>query len=151
MDRLGLAPQDGVAIREAYEQSNKRLADQIKPLCAQVLGSAEAAERVGPAACKDAIVSGARRTDPEGTRSAAVRVAEVNSGKRDAAQAGAGGSPFEQLMLVMTKEGKSFESDLAKRLGPDEAKRLAWAPEMCSDRTNVRGNENDGEDDRRGY
>lgn len=47
----------------------------------------------------------------------------------------------------MTKESKTFEAELAAKLGPEEAKRLAWAPEMCSDRTTVRAKDDDPADD----
>jgi hypothetical protein len=58
------------------------------------------------------------------------------------------GSAVEQLLLAMTKESKAFETDLAAKLGPDEAKRLAYSPDMCSDRTTVRAKDdnNDGVD-----
>jgi hypothetical protein len=146
MDRLGLAPGDAATIRDAYEHSNKRMADQIKPLCAKVLGSAEAADRVGAKACSDAILAGAKRTDPEGTQKSLVRVAEINAGK-----SGASATPdapaVEQLLLAMTKESKAFEAELAGKLGPEEAKRLAWAPEMCSDRSTVRAKDDEPADD----
>jgi hypothetical protein len=148
LDRLGLAPGDAASIRDAYASSNKRMADQIRPLCARALGSAEAAERVGPKACSEAILSGAKRTDPEGTQRSLVRVAELNAGKevKPAAAGGAGaGADAEQLLLAMTRESKAFEADLAAKLGPEEGKRLASAPEMCSDRTTVRGKEDDPE------
>ena len=146
LDRLGLAPGDANAIRDAYESSNKRMAEQIRPLCAKTLGSAEAADRVGPKACSEAILAGAKRTDPEGTQRSLVRVAEANAGKGDGKPA-ADQNAVEQLLLAMTKESKTFESDLAAKLGPEEAKRLAWAPEMCSDRTTVRAKDDEPADD----
>jgi hypothetical protein len=142
MDRLGLAPGDAATIRDAYEHSNKRMAEQIRPLCVKALGSTEAADRVGPKACSDAILAGAKRTDPEGTQKSLVRVAEINAGKADAKPA-ADGAAVEQLLLSMTRESKAFEAELAAKLGPEEAKRLAWAPEMCSDRTTVRAKDDD--------
>lgn len=145
LDRLGLAPSDANVIRDAYANSNKRMADQIKPLCAKTLGSPEAADRVGPKACSDAILAGAKRSDPEGTQKSLVRVAEINAGKD--VKPAADNSAAEQLLLAMTKESKTFESDLAAKLGPEEAKRLAWAPEMCSDRTTVRAKDEDPEGD----
>ncbi|MBX3187964.1 MAG: hypothetical protein KF819_13155 [Labilithrix sp.] len=145
LDRLGLAPQDAAVIRDAYEHSNKRMADQIKPLCEKALGSAEAAERVGPKACQDAILSGARRSDPEATHQSLTRVAQINAGKADVKPAS--DSAVEQLMLAMTKESKAFEAELASKLGPEEAKRLAYAPEMCADRTTVRAKERDEDDE----
>jgi hypothetical protein len=140
-DRLGLAPQDVEVIRQAYEASNKRVAEQVKPICASVLGSAEAAERVGTSSCIDSILSTARRGDSDGTKQAIGRVAEANAGKREAAKPGASTPAIEQLLTVLTKEPQTFEADLAKKVGPEEAKRLAWAPEMCADRRNFRAAE----------
>lgn len=142
LDRLGLAPNDAATIRDAYEASNKRMADQIRPLCAKVLGSADAADRVGTKACSDAILSGGKRADPDGMQKSLVHVAEMNAGKAGAAPS-ADPSTAEQLLLAMTKESKTFEGDLAAKMGPEEAKRLAWAPEMCSDRTTVRAKDDE--------
>lgn len=144
LDRLGLAPGDARIIRDGYYSSNTRVAEQIRPLCAKALGSPEAAERVGPKACLDAILAGARRTDPEGTQKSLVRVAEANAGKGEPPPGASNG--VEQLLFAMTKESKMFEADLAAKLGPEEAKRLAWAPEMCSDRTTVRAKDDEPED-----
>lgn len=145
LDRLGLAPGDAATIRDAYANSNKRMADQIRPLCVKALGSAEAADRVGPKACSDAILAGAKRTDPDGTQKSLVKVAEINAGKQGVTPS-SDGAAVEQLLLSMTKESKAFEAELASKLGPEEAKRLAWAPEMCSDRTTVRAKDDEPDD-----
>lgn len=143
LDRLGLAPHDGETIKTAYANSNKRMSDVIQPLCAKTLGSAEAANRVGPKACADAILSGAKRGDAEAMQKSIVRVAETNAGK-DVKPAG---DAAETLLLAMTKETKAFEAELAGKFGPEEAKRIAYAPELCTDRTVVRGKDRDDEND----
>jgi hypothetical protein len=38
---------------------------------------------------------------------------------------------------------RDFEDDLAEKLGPDEAKRIASAPEMCAERTMLRAGDMD--------
>lgn len=144
LDRLGLAPHDAETIKTAYANSNKRMSDVITPLCAKTLGSAEAASRVGPKACADAILSGAKRGDPEGMQKSIVRVAETNAGKD--VKPGAD-SAAETLLLAMTKETKQFEAELASKFGPEEGKRLAYAPEMCADRSVVRGKDRDEGDE----
>lgn len=144
LDRLGLAHEDAETIKAAYASSNKRMADVIQPLCAKTLGSAEAANRVGPKACADAIFSGAKRADAEGMQKSVVRVAEANAGKDVKPNAD---SAAETLLLAMTKETKAFESELAAKLGPEEAKRIAWAPELCADRSVVRGKDRDDTED----
>ena len=47
----------------------------------------------------------------------------------------------------MTKEGKTFEADFAAKLGPEQPRRLTWAPEMCSDPTTVRAKDDAPDDD----
>jgi hypothetical protein len=144
VDRLGLAPQDTDTLKAAYAASNKRMNDQIRPLCAQVLGSAEAADKVGASSCIEVINSSARKSNAEGTKAALSRVAEIQAGKREAPKAGDDVTPVEQLALLLTKESKTFEDELAQKLGPDEAKRLASAPELCADRHMLRAGDDFG-------
>ncbi len=141
-DRLGLAPQDADTIRDAYAESNKRMVAEIRPLCGKVLGSPDIIDRVGADTCVDAILNAGKKQNPEAAKGAIVATAEVNAGKR---KPNVGDDPMEKLLYAMTQETKAFEADLAKKLGPEEAKRLAWAPEMCADRRVVRsGDEPDG-------
>lgn len=140
-DRLGLAPGDTETIKEAYAASNKRLTDAIRPLCAQVLGGNDAADKVGASQCIDVINNAARKGDADGTKAALARVAEVQAGKREASKPG--GPAIEQLATILTGESKTFESELAQKLGPDEAKRLASAPEMCAERRMLRASDAD--------
>jgi hypothetical protein len=141
IQRLGLAPADVDVIKAAYEASNKRVTEQIKPLCTQALGNADAAEKVGALGCIDVIQSTARKANPDAAKAALSRVAEVQAGKREASK---GDMPaIEHLALALTKESTRFEEDLAQKLGPDEAKRIASAPEMCADRSMLRAGEMD--------
>ncbi len=141
-DRLGLAPADIESLKAAYEASNKRMNDQIRPLCAQALGSPEAADKVGASQCIDVINNTARKSNADTTKSALARVAEVQAGKREAPKPGTG-DPVEQLGLLLTSEQRTFENDLSARLGPEEAKRLAASPELCSDRKMLRAGDVD--------
>jgi hypothetical protein len=133
LDRLGLAPQDADAIKEAYAKSNERMAAQIRPLCSAVLGGPEVADRVGPSACVKAITDAARRESPDKMREALVRVAEVNGGKRPAPAPGDKLAPVETLLLSMTAEGRTFEADLAARIGPDDARAITESRGMCAE------------------
>jgi hypothetical protein len=133
LDRLGLAPQDANAVKDAYAKSNERMAAQIRPLCAAVLGGSEVADRVGPSACVKAITDAARRESPDKMREALVRVAEVNGGKRPAPAPGDKLAPVETLLLSMTTEGRTFEADLAARIGPEDARAIAESRGMCAE------------------
>src|SRR5262249_27531646 len=126
-----------------YEASNKRMTDQVRPLCAQALGSPEAADKVGVSGCIDVINNSARKSNADATKAALSRVAEVQAGKREAPKPGSDVPPVEQLALLLTKESKTFEDDLAQKLGPEEAKRLATSPELCSERKMLRAGELD--------
>jgi len=131
IDRLGLAPQDVDVLKDAYKASNARVMATLVPACAEVVGSKEIAEKIGAQACMNAVMDGARKASPEKTKEALTRVAEVNAGKR---QPAAGGPPIETLMLALSKEQKAFEADLAAKLGPEEAARLANARGLCTER-----------------
>ena len=65
------------------------MVDEIKPLCAKVLGGAEAADKVGISSCIDVINNSARKSSADETKAALSRVAEVQAGKREAPKAGA--------------------------------------------------------------
>jgi hypothetical protein len=139
VERLGLAPDDTKALTDAYARSNKRVTDVVRPLCAKVLGSAEVADKVGVSACMDAIQNSARKASPENAKASLTHVAEVQAGKRPAA--GAATDPLSELALALANESKAFESDLAQKLGPDDAKRIAYDPSLCSDRRTFRASE----------
>ncbi len=143
VDRLGLAPTDVEALKAAYEASNKRMTEQIRPLCAQVLGSPEAADKVGASQCIDVINNSARKSNADATKQALSRVAEVQAGKREPPKVTSETPAVEQLALLLTTESKTFEADLTQRLGPDDAKRLVSAPELCSERKVLRAGELD--------
>lgn len=58
--------------------------------------------------------------------------------------------PPEQLANVLAGESKTFEVALAKKLGPEEAKRIANDPEMCSERRVLRTSDEPPEREGRG-
>lgn len=128
MQRLGLAPQDATAIRDAFAKSADRQWSVVRPLCAAALGtSAEIADKIGPRTCGHLIVN----TTPD-----------LDSAKRHAAAILAGISPMpsakgppllpaERLFLSMGSEMGHFEGDLAQSLGPEEAHRLAFSGALC--------------------
>jgi hypothetical protein len=138
LDRLGLAPHDADALRDAYAKSNQRAMAQIKPLCARVLGNEALVDRVGPSACMSAIVDGARKENADKMQEALVRVGEVNAGKRAVPKSGEPLEPVEALLLGFSAESKAFEADLAASLGPDDAHRIASSRALCSERGTVR-------------
>jgi hypothetical protein len=129
---LGLAPHDAASVHDAYVKSNARMLAQLRPLCARALGNEAALDRAGPTACIQAIIDGSRKENADKMHEALVKVAEVNAGRRPPPAPGSALEPIEELMLAMSAETKSFESDLAAALGPDDAARVA--PHLCVER-----------------
>jgi hypothetical protein len=138
LDRLGLAPQDGEILKEAYAKSNERVMAQLKPLCARVLGSEQLPDKVGATACMSAIIDSSRKESPDKMKDALGRVGEVNAGKRPPPKSNEAVEPVEALMLAFSAESKAFETDLAAKLGPEDAHRIATSRGLCVERGTVR-------------
>ena len=149
LDRLGLSPGDDKTLKEAYAASNKRVTEQLRPLCAKVLGS-DLFDKIGASGCMDAIQNSARKGDAEAMKKSLTSAAEVQAGKRAAPKPTDEVAPVERLALLLADENRAFEKDLAAKLGPDEAKRLAWAPELCAERRTLRASDDEPGEGRRG-
>jgi hypothetical protein len=135
LDHLGLAAGDGEWIREVYAKSNERVTAQVKPLCARVVGSEQAAN-LGAIECMDAVIDNAGQDDPQKMRQALVRVGEVQAGKRPA-PSGEALEPIEAMMLALARETSAFEADLTTRFGPEEALRIVASRNFCMERRTV--------------
>ena len=131
LNKLGLAPQDGKTLRDAYERSYQRVWAQIKPLCVQAIGSAETAEKIGMT-CPFIIRDVAAAIDREATAEAQTQAAEIRAGLRPEPGPNDKVHPVTKMFLILSGANKAFESDLAAALGPDEAHRLAMSDDMCS-------------------
>lgn len=59
-------------------------------------------------------------------------VAEARAGLRQPPRAGIVSHPVLHLFWTSCGETAALEADLAESVGPDEAKRLAYAQGMCS-------------------
>ena len=131
LQKLALAPQDGPVLQSAYARSNQRLWTTIKPLCAQAVGSAEIAEKIGVDTCIHLVLDLTNGKDKEAAGEAMRQVGETRAGLRSAPGASEQASPVTKMFLALTGEMKLFESDLASSLGPEEAHRVAFADGMC--------------------
>ncbi len=133
LNQLGLAPQDAATLQAAYAKSTQRQWANVRPLCAQVLGNVEAADKVGIGSCRHVILDLGRANDPAGTDEAMREVAEIRAGLR--AMPGPNDpiaqNPVFKMFWGVTGEMASFENDLAQSFGPEEAHRLAYADGMC--------------------
>ena len=131
LQKLGLAPEDATPITDAINASKKRSWASVKPLCTQVVGAGDVAERVGELACITIVMDHERQTADGEYREDIRRVADIRAGISPAPATGDDVDPFERMLLVLTSEAKSMESDLTQSLGPEDARRYVYSGAGC--------------------
>lgn len=131
LDKLGLAAHEGAALKNAYHRSNDRLWAAIKPLCADALGSAEVAEKIGRSTCEHLILDVENKKDNEAVGEAMRQVGEVRAGIRPMPGPNEPQHPVFRMFMAVTGELKQFENDLAQSVGPEDAHRIVFSDEIC--------------------
>jgi hypothetical protein len=131
LEKLGLAPHDGPTLKSAYTRSNERLWAVIRPLCAEALGSAEVAEKIGRSTCEHLILDVENKKDVEAVGEAMRQVGEIRAGIRPMPGPNQPMHPVLKMFLATTGELKNFENDLAQSFGPEDAHRIAFSEEIC--------------------
>ncbi len=133
LNKLGLAPQDAQPIKEAYEKSYQRIWKEMRPMCMQALGaSPEIIDKIGPDSCMHLVYDLASKEDQAATAEAHTQAAEVRAGLRPEPGPNDKQHVVLRMMLLLTGANKSFEGDLAKTFGPEEAHRLSQSDDMCN-------------------
>jgi hypothetical protein len=130
---LGLSPGDAQAVEKAYVGEEARLAQVIGGACTQVLGNAQLAERLGPRACSTIIDDYVKDKGADVQLVADIRAGNVPTPSTDRLD------PYAQMLLAQTYAEQFIEADLAKTLGPDDAKRLTFDDELGSCSTSTGG------------
>lgn len=131
LNALGLTPDDAEVLKRAYERSNERVWSALKPLCAEAIGSADVAEKVGPEICVHLVLDHESERDGSATKQAKREVGEIRAGLRPAPGPREPAHPVLKLFLAATGEMKSFEGELAQSFGPEEAHRIVYSDELC--------------------
>jgi hypothetical protein len=131
--KLGLPPQDGPLIAKAMEASYKRTWSIIRPLCAEAIGGADLADRLGRETCRTLITDVASHKDSVAAEEAVRLVAEIRAGERPMPGPNDPMNPVERMNLALTGETKLIEAELAQSLGPDEAHRIVFDETGCWD------------------
>lgn len=132
LNKLGLAPQDAQTLRDAYDRSHQRMWKEIRPMCIAALSAPpEIVDKIGADSCVHLIYDIELKKNMDATQEAHTQVAEIRAGLRPEPPADKQ-HPVMKLMLLMTSANGSFESDLAKSFGPEEAHRLAYSEDMCN-------------------
>lgn len=128
LDELGLAPDDGEAIRRAYENSADRLYTALLPLCARALDNRmDLAQAISTDSCRHILLSTAT-TRSEDAASSTRRVASYMAGEGPRPS---NASLTDLTLLALAEEAKRFEDDLAQAFGPEEAHRLVFSDRLC--------------------
>ena len=139
LNRLGLAQEDGAAIKDSFERSSQQMSGVVAPMCATALGvPLDVAQRIGVDQCKAIIVDKARQSDKEGASEQQTQAAEIRAGLRAEPPADKQ-PPVLKLFLALTGAEKSFEGDLAKTFGPEDAHRIASSDELCASNNRLGG------------
>lgn len=132
LNKLGLAPQDGATLKDAYTRSYQRVWKEIRPLCIKALEAPpEIVDKIGPDSCVHLIYDLELKKNTEATQEAHTQVAEVRAGLRPEPPADKQ-HVVMKMMLLLTGSNGNFEADLAKSFGPEEAHRLAYSDDMCN-------------------
>jgi hypothetical protein len=137
--KLGLAPEDAPPLRDAYQKSNQRMWSELKPLCAQAVGSAELAEKIGLSTCQHLVLDVAQEKGPADANEAMRQVAEMRAGLRPLPGPNDPVHSVTKMFLALTGENARVEADLAQTFGPEEAHRLAYADGLCTQTSHFGG------------
>lgn len=130
LSKLGLAPQDGPVLQQAFQASNARTWGVVQPLCSQALGGVDVS-KIGQTACIS-VLGDLTRAQNNAQYDADLRqVTEIMAGLRPPPAPGAKVDPLVAAELAMASESQNLVNDLAKSFGPDEAKRIVFAEEGC--------------------
>lgn len=135
LQKIGLAPQDAPVLKDAYKHSNERLWNAIKPICAQAIGSAEIAEKLGRDTCQHVVLDVEDRRSAEAVAEAMRQVGEIRAGMRPMPGPNEQVSPVVRMFLAVTGESQLFENELAQSFGPEEAHRITFSDGMCMGRS----------------
>lgn len=131
LDKLGLAPQDAATIKSAYKHSTDKMWAKIKPLCAAALGSAEAAEKIGPSTCQFLVLDIEEGKDPDAAKAAMKLVGEVRGGVRPPPGPNDAVNPVYGMFMAVTNSIHDFEAHLAQSMGPEDAHRVTYSDGLC--------------------
>jgi ferric-dicitrate binding protein FerR (iron transport regulator) len=136
LQTLGLAPQDAATIKNAYAHSQQRIWSTIKPMCTQVVGTPEVAEKLGAETCMFLVMDAQKEAMPkvdgmDATGRAIRQVAEMRAGMRPMPGTTDDADLSTKIMLMATGANKAFEDELAQSFGPEEAHRLVFSDELC--------------------
>ena len=135
LQKIGLAPQDGSVMKNAYLHSNERVWNAIRPICAQAIGSAEVADKLGVDTCQHLVLDIEDKKSSDAVAEAMRQVGEIRAGIRPMPGPNEQAHPVVRMFLAVTGESQQFENELAQSFGPEEAHRITFSDDMCMGRS----------------
>jgi hypothetical protein len=125
LDELGMSPDDGEVLREAFQHSRTRQWAALLPLCAASLGGRmDIARSLSFEACRS-LAAGSSQTSSVDAK----RVTTYMAG--DAPRPAEASTITERMFLQLAEEPQRFEAELAEAFGPEEAHRLVYSDRLC--------------------
>jgi ferric-dicitrate binding protein FerR (iron transport regulator) len=132
LNKMGLAPDDAPVVTDALEKTHKKLWSEVRPLCIQAIGNVEVVDKIGFDACSHLIHNVESAVDRSAAAEAMYQVGEIRAGQRPPPGPNDKVHPVAKLFLSLTSASQTFEAELAKSFGPDEAHRIVYADGMCA-------------------
>jgi hypothetical protein len=130
LNKLGLAPQDGPIIQQAFQTSHQRSWGVIQPLCSQALGGADVS-KIGQTACVSILMQQAADQNGAQEEEDIRQVAEIMAGTRPPPASGSQPDPLLVALLALAHETQNMQNDLTQSLGPDDARRAVFTEMGC--------------------
>lgn len=126
LDALDLAPEDADTLVKARQNSSRRLAEVIRPLCLAAVGNETAVSAIDPLTCLHIVADIAHKQDDAKTKEAMRQVAEVNAGLLPEPTPEQMANPVFAGFYTYTHELDRFRAELAESFGPEHAKAIAF-------------------------
>jgi hypothetical protein len=123
---MGLGPDDAPAVEGAVKREDERMWQSVASSCAAVVGDAELAQKLGLQVCIQIVSQGTKNRQAD-----LQLVADVRAGNRAMPPAGQL-DPYATLLMAETGAMQAMVDDLAPTFGPEEARRIAFSPELGS-------------------
>jgi ferric-dicitrate binding protein FerR (iron transport regulator) len=131
IQKLGLAPQDGETISEAYRKVAQWREANMRSVCQEVVGKSDLSERMPVDSCLHLVSDFLAETDPKARREAQQLAVDIRAGLKPMPGPNEKLPALTRLMLASVQQLKVFEDELGKNFGPAEAHRITYSDALC--------------------
>lgn len=131
IQKLGLAPQDGETITDAYRKVAQWREANMRSVCQEVIGKSDLSERMPVDSCLHLVSDFLAETDPKARRDAQQLAVDIRAGLKPMPGPNEKLPALTRLMLASVQQLKVFEDELGKSFGPAEAHRITYSDALC--------------------